>query len=104
MDWKALNQMDFEQIDRERFGSIDLAYDVIRQGGSSGVVFNAANEIAVDAFLGGRIRFGQITQLVAQAMSQLPIKPVKDLVDCLKADQEARDFVNQQLEVSTAAG
>ena len=81
MDWETLAQMDFEQIDRNRFRSIDLAYDVISQGGSSGAVFNAANEVAVDAFLEGRIRFGQITQLVAMAMQQLPVKPVNDLAD-----------------------
>ena len=102
MDWATIGQMDFEQIDRERFGSINLAYDVIRQGGSSGAVFNAANEVAVEAFLSGRIRFGQITQLVADAMQQLPVKPIEDLADCLKADQEARDVVNQHLEVAAA--
>jgi 1-deoxy-D-xylulose-5-phosphate reductoisomerase len=102
MDWTTIGQMDFEQIDRERFGSINLAYDVIRQGGSSGAVFNAANEVAVEAFLSGRIRFGQITQLVAEAMQQLPVKPIEDLADCLKADQEARDMVNKYLEVAAA--
>ncbi|MGA1516646.1 MAG: 1-deoxy-D-xylulose-5-phosphate reductoisomerase, partial [Phycisphaerales bacterium] len=71
MDWTRLRGLEFEPVDRERFPAIDLAGEVIRRGGSAGAVFNAANEVAVEAFLAGRIGFTRIHGLVAEALDSL---------------------------------
>jgi len=93
MDWSALSQMDFEPVDHERFGALRLAYRVIESGGTSGAIFNAANEAAVGAFLDRRISFVQITQLVREAIQAIKPKPVRSMDDVLNADAAAREFV-----------
>jgi len=101
LDWTKLSRLDFEQPDHDRFPSLKLAYQVIRAGGTAGAIFNAANEAAVAAFLDRRITFGQITDLVRQALEALPSTPLRDLGTALDADLRARAFVNEQ--VTTAA-
>jgi 1-deoxy-D-xylulose-5-phosphate reductoisomerase len=97
LDWSKLSRLEFEQPDHDRFPGMKLAYHVIRAGGTSGAIFNAANEAAVAAFLDRRIAFGQIFDLVAQALDSLPIEPLKDLGAALEADARARSFVNEQV-------
>lgn len=70
MDWGKAQSLTFEPPDRVRFPAIDLAYEVARSDGTLGAVMNAANEIAVDAFLKGRVRFGAITRTVAGVMGE----------------------------------
>ncbi len=94
MDWTELSGLTFQPPDHDRFGALKLAYEVIDAGGTAGAIFNAANEAAVDAFLKEKIRFGQITELVAQALSAIPTRPVDCLETALEADQQARDYVN----------
>ena len=100
LDWMKLSRLDFEQPDHDRFPGMKLAYHVIRTGGTSGAIFNAANEAAVAAFLDRRITFGQIFDLVAQALDTLAIEPVKDLGTVLEADARARALVNEQVGVT----
>jgi 1-deoxy-D-xylulose-5-phosphate reductoisomerase len=97
MDWTQLKQLDFETADPDRFPSLALAYRVIEAGGTSGAILNAANEQAVEAFLAGDIRFGQIVELAAAALDTLAIKPVQDLETILVADGQARQFVAEQI-------
>jgi 1-deoxy-D-xylulose-5-phosphate reductoisomerase len=92
MDWSALSRLDFEPPDFDRFPALGLAYDVIEAGGTSGAVFNAANETAVAAFLDGRIRFGRIVELAAEALAAIRVRPLQSLDDVLAADAEARAF------------
>ena len=108
LDWTRLSRLDFAPPDTRRFPAIDLAYRVMRAdnagvsggacGGASGGVFNAANEAAVAAFLEHRIPFGRIVELVAAALDAFPALPADTLDDILDADQQARAFVEQQLE------
>jgi 1-deoxy-D-xylulose-5-phosphate reductoisomerase len=102
MDWTRLRGLDFEPVDRERFPAIDLAGEVIRRGGSAGAVFNAANEIAVEAFLAGRIGFTRIHGLVAEALDALPSQPLESLDDIAAADAAARAWTEEQ--VASVAG
>ncbi|WP_432797134.1 1-deoxy-D-xylulose-5-phosphate reductoisomerase [Poriferisphaera sp. WC338] len=95
MDWQDLSGLTFEQPDHERFGSLKLAYDVIEAGGTAGAIFNAANEAAVGAFLDRKIRFGQITELVTEALSATEIKPADSLETVMQADVDARAFVDK---------
>ncbi|MAE60739.1 MAG: 1-deoxy-D-xylulose-5-phosphate reductoisomerase [Planctomycetaceae bacterium] len=98
MDWATLSSLEFEPPDHERFPSLGLAYRVIETGGTSGAVMNAANEAAVEAFLGERIRFGGIVPLVAEAMDAIKPRPVTDLDTVLEADRAARAFVRDRID------
>jgi 1-deoxy-D-xylulose-5-phosphate reductoisomerase len=70
LDLVELAQLSFERPDAQRFQAIDLARQVMRRGGMAPAVLNAANEIAVEAFLAGRIGFLQIAQLVAETLAE----------------------------------
>ncbi|MCP3906058.1 MAG: 1-deoxy-D-xylulose-5-phosphate reductoisomerase [Planctomycetes bacterium] len=93
LDWRTLSSLDFEPVDPARFPALGLARSVIEQGGTSGAILNAANEIAVEAFLDERIPFPRIHDLVREALERLPVGPVETLQDVLAADAEARAFV-----------
>ncbi|MCI0674239.1 MAG: 1-deoxy-D-xylulose-5-phosphate reductoisomerase [Phycisphaerales bacterium] len=93
MKWEQLRHMDFEPVDHDRFGAIGLAYEVIRAGGTSGAIVNAANEAAVAAFMEGRIGFGQITELVREALRAIEPVAVHTMSDVRTADRAARESV-----------
>ena len=98
MDWSTMNSLVFEQLDHDAFPAVQLALDVIRRGGNAGAIFNAANEIAVEAFLSERIRFGQIVSLVALALETVPAAEVGTLDEIMAADRAARAFVREQID------
>jgi 1-deoxy-D-xylulose-5-phosphate reductoisomerase len=95
--WDAMRSLDFEPVDHERFPAIRLAWRTIEAGGSAGAVLNAANEVAVEAFLAGSIRFGDISQLVSDAMDELPARPVTSLAEVMAADREAREWARERV-------
>lgn len=99
LDWGALKQLDFMPADAGRFPALGCAEVVIRRGGTSGAVFNAASEEAVGAFLaeGSKLPFGRLPELAQEAMERLGVSPVRDLEDVLEADREARAFVRSRL-------
>jgi len=97
MEWSTLSGLTFEQPDLQRFPALGLAYDVIAAGGTAGAVFNAANERAVDAFLGGQIAFGAISSLVEKALTQIDLGPADELETILEADLLARQYVESQI-------
>ena len=74
-----------------------MAYEVARTGGTAPVVFNAANEAAVENFLAGRIRFVQIMQLVEHCLDKHDVRDAASLDELLDADAWARDQVKDQL-------
>jgi len=96
LDWTNLKSLEFEPIDHARFPAVRLAHDVIRRGGSAGATLNAANEVAVQAFLDGHIAFGQISDLVEQAMRELPDRALHTLQDAQDADAAAREFIRHR--------
>ncbi len=98
MDWGKLRTLEFHDPDPRKFPGLKLAYEVIEAGGTSGAVFNAANETAVDAFLHRRIRFGEISDLVSEALSALPPVPADTLETIAHADAQARQFVRQRVD------
>jgi 1-deoxy-D-xylulose-5-phosphate reductoisomerase len=102
LDWSKLQQLEFQAIDPRKFPAIELARRVIRAGGTSGAIFNAANEAAVCAFVAGQIPFGQISTLVAAALDALPSTPVLDLPCVMRADAASRAFVNEHVGVGSA--
>jgi 1-deoxy-D-xylulose-5-phosphate reductoisomerase len=80
----------FEEPDRLTFPAIDLAYAAGAQGGSSPAVLNAADEVAVEAFLRRRLGFLGIAAVVARTMETVPWREVSDVEAVLEADAEAR--------------
>jgi 1-deoxy-D-xylulose-5-phosphate reductoisomerase len=90
LDLAAVAQLRFERPDLQRFPCLKLAYDALREGGSAATILNAANEIAVDAFLNRRIGFRAIDQLIATVLERLPAQPVTDIPGLLEQDEQAR--------------
>lgn len=83
-------RLDFEPPDRGRFPCLDLAYRALAAGGTAGAVLNAANEVAVEAFLGGRLGFAGIPAVVAATLEALPAGAADSLDAILAADAAAR--------------
>lgn len=87
----------FEQPDMERFPALRLAYEALATGGIMPTTLNAANEVAVDAFLAGKIGFTQITDIVAKALEIAAQADELDLQAILAADHEARVVAEQAI-------
>jgi len=88
--------LEFEKPDYNRFPCLRLSYEAIRRGGSAGIVLNAANEIAVTAFLDGQIPFTAISELIEETLSRATIDDdVDDLDIILQADRNARIIANE---------
>ncbi len=81
----------FERPDFTRFRALALAYDVLRAGGTAPAIFNAANEVAVEAFLTGGLPFSRITDVIEATLEAIPPRPVGELDDVLDADRRARE-------------
>lgn len=97
LDLTALSKLEFFAPDTARFPCVRLAYQALRAGGTLPAVLNAANEIAVAAFLDERIRFGDIPRLIEAACEAHPVRPAVDLETVLAADQWARAWVTQRI-------
>jgi 1-deoxy-D-xylulose-5-phosphate reductoisomerase len=91
LDLAALGALTFERPDFERFRALTLAYDVLRSGGTAPAIFNAANEIAVDAFLAGALAFSRITDIIETTLDAIAPRPIVTLEDVLEADRRARN-------------
>jgi 1-deoxy-D-xylulose-5-phosphate reductoisomerase len=90
LDLFQVARLDFERPDLERFPCLALAYRALRAGGNAPAVLNAANEVAVEAFLEGRLPFLRIAAVIAAAMDAVPVAPADDLAVVLAADAAAR--------------
>lgn len=90
LDLFKVAQLNFEQPDFERFVCLKLAYDALRAGGTAPAILNAANEIAVAAFLQEKIAFTQIAEVVQQTIEQLDVVPADSLDTILVANAKAR--------------
>lgn len=99
-DWTTASSLDFEPVDRSTFRALDLAGEAGRRGGTWPAVLNAANEVAVDAFLAGRLRFLDIAALVEATLDERgstdPGEP-NTLQDVLAADAWARTCASHHL-------
>ncbi|CAN5188828.1 1-deoxy-D-xylulose-5-phosphate reductoisomerase [soil metagenome] len=90
LDLAALARLDFEAPDLAAFPCLGLAYDALRAGGSAPAVLNAANEVAVAAFLAGRLPFLAIPELIKATMATMPVEPDDDLAVLRACDAAAR--------------
>jgi 1-deoxy-D-xylulose-5-phosphate reductoisomerase len=90
----------FETPDTETFAMLPLAREAGESGGTAPCVFNAANEVAVAAFLAGRLPFLGIAEVVAETLEQTDVAPARDLHELLEADGAARRLAEQGLSVA----
>jgi 1-deoxy-D-xylulose-5-phosphate reductoisomerase len=90
LDLGAIGQLSFERPDFKRFPCLALAYAALRAGGTASAVLNAANEVAVEAFLGGRLPFTRIQDVIDAALETVPTAPAASLAKVLDADARGR--------------
>jgi len=90
LDLYAMGALTFEQPDFERFPGLRLAYEALRAGGTAPSILNAANEIAVAAFLGGRLPFLKISEVIEETLQSIPCAAIGTLEDVIGADRRAR--------------
>jgi 1-deoxy-D-xylulose-5-phosphate reductoisomerase len=95
LDLFKIARLDFYPPDFERFPCLRLAYDALGQGGTAPAILNAANEVAVAAFLDCDLPFLGIPRLIETVLNTMPAGPEGSLVDVLAADAEARRIAQQ---------
>ncbi len=82
--------LEFHTPDRDSFPALDLAFEAGRRGGSAPAILNAADEIAVEAFIDGRIGFLEIVEIVERTLEAVPHRELETVADVLSADGDAR--------------
>ncbi|AIR89779.1 1-deoxy-D-xylulose-5-phosphate reductoisomerase [Pseudomonas cremoricolorata] len=97
LDLFAIARLDFEAPDEQRFPCLRIARQAAEAGDSAPAVLNAANEVAVEAFLAGRIRFPEIASMIERVLDQQPVVPVASLDAVFSADQRARQLAGEWL-------
>jgi 1-deoxy-D-xylulose-5-phosphate reductoisomerase len=90
LDLVELGSLTFEPVDEETFSCVRIAREAARAGGTATCTMNAANEVAVHAFLGGRLRFLDIAAVIEETLEQLPSQPVHSFEALGEADADAR--------------
>ena len=97
LDLARLGSLTFEAPDLRRFPCIGLAYDALSADAAAPIALNAANEVAVDAFLAGRVRFSDISAVCRSVLERRTLHSIATLDDALAADGEARDLARVAL-------
>lgn len=97
LDLFKIGQLDFEAPDTNKFPCLRLAYEALKLGGNAAAILNAANEIAVEAFIQKTIKFTDIPRLIEFVLNKSSIKEVSDLKMLIDTDSAARDSARQWL-------
>ncbi len=97
LDLAAGMTLEFHAPDLEAFPLLALAREAGERGGTAPCVFNAANEVAVEAFLEERIRFADIAEIVAASLETLDLSPARDVEELIAADAQTRAFAEGAL-------
>ena len=95
LDFHQLKSLHFEPVDHQRFPLLKLAYEAIIKGGTAPTILNAANEIAVEAFLSNKIKFTDIGTCVAKVFHQIKHSSVKNLDNLLTMHQHVQDITRK---------
>jgi 1-deoxy-D-xylulose-5-phosphate reductoisomerase len=90
LDLAAIGTLTFEPVDLDAFPCLRLAREAALAGGTAPCVLNAANEVAVHAFLENRLRFNGIAEVIERTLAELPVAPVRAFESLYEADREAR--------------
>jgi 1-deoxy-D-xylulose-5-phosphate reductoisomerase len=94
LDLFQVGQLNFEPPDLERFPCLGLAFQALEAGGDMPAVLNAANEVAVAAFLQGVISFPDIALIISRVMTDHTVQPLSSLEQVLAVDRDARQKAN----------
>ena len=97
LDLASIRHLSFEKPDLARFPCLSLAYAALRTGGTAPAVLNAANEVAVEAFLAGRLPFTGIPGVIADTLDSVPARAADDLAAVMAADAHARRAVSARI-------
>jgi 1-deoxy-D-xylulose-5-phosphate reductoisomerase len=95
-----IGELSFEEVDLETFPCLRLARTAAQEGGTAPCILNAANEIAVHAFLQGRLRFLEIPEVIEQTLSRLESEPVMSFETLYEADRQARELAGRAIAAS----
>ncbi|HZV12388.1 MAG TPA: 1-deoxy-D-xylulose-5-phosphate reductoisomerase [Candidatus Kapabacteria bacterium] len=101
MNLAALRELTFQSPDRKKFPCLQLAYDALHAEGTAPAVLNAANEVAVEAFLGGKARFGDIPRIVGETLASIAVTE-PTLENIVAADAAARQYAANVLHTQCA--
>jgi 1-deoxy-D-xylulose-5-phosphate reductoisomerase len=97
LDWSTLRRLDFEEVPVKKFPCLSLAREALRRGGPLPCALNAADEIAVAAFLERRLPFLGIPAVIERVLEKIPATPVRSIDDVLAADTEARRLAREAI-------
>ena len=92
-----MRQLTFEEPDRKTFRNLQLAYDAIAQGGNMPCILNAANEVAVEAFLHGKLAFTAMPDLIGETMQQVAFVARPSMEDYIETDRAGRIVAGEYL-------
>ena len=104
LDLAALGKLTFETPDLERFPALGLARQALKAGGCAPTILNAANEVAVAAFLAGRIGFLDIARIVEKTLETVPTTPIASLSDVLEINARARGAADTEIASAPRSG
>ena len=97
IDWSTLNRLEFEEPDKIAFPALEFAYEAGRMGGLVPAWVNAANEVAVAAFLDGKITWGDISLLIGSSLSVADCAKPLSVGDVIEADHKAREWAKKRI-------
>ncbi len=97
LDIFKVAQLNFEEADFDRFPCLRLAYEALNMGGTATCILNAANEIAVDAFLNKQLAFNNIANVIESSLQHISIRDAVDIDTILNTDHESRLFAREQV-------
>jgi len=103
LDLAAMGDLSFERPDYQRFPCLPLAYAALRAGGSAPAALNAANEVAVQAFLAGRLPFSAIARVIEATLESMAVTQAETLAEILEADGLARRKAGERIQLARAA-
>jgi 1-deoxy-D-xylulose-5-phosphate reductoisomerase len=97
LDWAKLRRLDFEKVSTRRFPCLRLAREALRKKGAYPCAFNAADEVAVEAFLDRRLPFSGISEVIERVLTRTPKVSISCIGDVLAADSEARRIALEEV-------
>ncbi|MBK9170606.1 MAG: 1-deoxy-D-xylulose-5-phosphate reductoisomerase [Bryobacterales bacterium] len=103
LDWSQSRQWEFHAPDLEKFPLLRLAYEAQRAGGSAACTLNAADEVAVAAFLDGKISFPAIAEIVEETLTRVPVRRAESIGEVLEIDRQSREVCEEVLATRAAA-
>jgi 1-deoxy-D-xylulose-5-phosphate reductoisomerase len=102
LDLARLGELTFEPVDTDAFPCLRLAYEAAKVGGTAPCALNAADEVAVNAFLSGTLPFNGISEVIERTLDQVEVEPVRHFSDLYRADEAARAAAAELAEAVSA--